>query len=156
MKKYLFVLLMFFCITSAYSQSWSSTHHDEDPMKKMEAYDSFSFTDSDGNMFVFWSNSPKNFRIISNESLFNYNINSRWVELEIGFYDENGKFVKKIRTNGRADDDEPSRLENMSFTKGSKEIISYIKEQKGSIRFLVPLYGSASGMDFTVPCMKNE
>lgn len=155
MKKYLLFLLTFFCITSAYSQSWSSTHHDEDPMKKMESYDSFSFTDSDGNMFIFWSNSPKNFRIISNESIFNYSGKTRWVKLEIGFYDENGTFIEKIETNGRADDDEPSRLENMSFTKGAKKIISYIKEQKGSVRFLAPLYGRSSGMDFTVPCMRN-
>lgn len=155
MKKYLFALLMFFCITSAYSQSWSYTHHNEDPMKKMEAYDSFSFTGSDGNIFIFWSNSPKDFRIISNESIFNYSGESHWVELEIGFYDVNGNFIEKIKTNGRADEDEPSRLENMSFTKGAKKVISYIKEQKGSVRFLAPLYGRASGMDFTVPCMNN-
>lgn len=156
MKKFLLLFYMLFCFIFAYSQTWSTTHHDEDAMKKMEAYDSYSYTDTEGNVFVFWSNSPKNFRIISNESVFNYSDTAYWVELEIGFYDINGNFIKKIKTNGRADEEEPSRLENMSFTKGAKKVISFIKEQKGSVRFLAPLYGISSGLDFTVPCMKNE
>lgn len=155
MKKYLLFMLAFLNVTFAYSQKWSSSHYEADPMKKIEAYDSYHFTDENGNMFIFWSNSPKNFRIISNESIFNYKYKSFWVEIEIGFYDVNGKFVEKIKTNGAADENEPSRLENMSFTKGAKKIISYLKEQKGSVRFLAPLYGRASGMDFTVPCMNN-
>lgn len=155
MKKYLLFILTMFCFTSVYAQ-WSTTHHEADQMKKMEAYDSYSYTNEVGDKFIFWSNSPKNFRIISSESIFNYNGNARWVNLEIGFYDENGNFIEKIVTNGRADNDEPSRLENMSFTKGAKKIISYIKEQKGSVRFLAPLYGVSSGFDFTIPCMKNK
>lgn len=86
-----------FCFTSVYAQ-WSTTHHEADQMKKMEAYDSYSYTNEVGDKFIFWSNSPKNFRIISSESIFNYNGNARWVNLEIGFYDENGNFIDKIVT----------------------------------------------------------
>ena len=46
-------------------------------------------------------------------------------------------------------------MENQFSSKKVKKIVSYIKEKKGSVRFLIPLYGRASGMDFTVPCMKN-
>lgn len=156
MRKYILSTILLISALTAKAQSWTSKHHDADQMKKTEAYDSYSYTDKNGNMFVLWSNSTKNFRIISNESIFNYNGDGYWVKLEIGFYDTKGNLLEKIRTNGKADKDEPSRLENMSFTKGAKKIISYIKEQKGSVRFLAPLYGRSSGMDFSVPCMNNE
>lgn len=146
-------MLFFMNITLTHAQDWVIIHHDADPMKKMEAYDSFSFTDKAGYKFIFWSNSTKNFRIISPDGIFNYNGDAHWVEIEIGFYDVSGNFVEKIKTNVKADKDEPSMLENMSFTKGAKKIISYIKDGKGSIRFLAPIYGQQQGMDFTVQGM---
>lgn len=147
------MLFLLLNIMVSYAQDWVVNHHDADPMKKTEAYDSFSFTDNAGYTFVFWSNSSKNFRIISPDGIFNYNGNAYWVEIEIGFYDAFGNFVEKINTNVKADKEEPSRLENMSFTKGAKKIISYIKDGKGSVRFLAPIYGQSQGMDLTVQGM---
>lgn len=155
MKKFFVCIVFFMNIATSYAQEWESKHHEADPMKKTEAYDSFSFTDSAGYTFVFWSNNAKNFRIISPEDIFNYSGDARWVELEIGFYDTSGNFVEKIKTNGKAAGDDPTILSNMSFTKGAKKIISYIKDGKGSIRFLAPLYGKSQGMDFTVQSVKK-
>lgn len=155
MKRYLLIALVTFNFNFAYSQ-WVTIHHDADPMNKTGCYDSYSFTDSVGNKFIMWSDSDKRFRLISSEHIFNYNAESHMVFVNVGFYDERDNFIEKVEIDGHVNKSEPTMLENQFSSKKVKKIISYIKEQKGSVRFRVPLYGKAYGLDFIVKCLNNE
>lgn len=155
MKKIILFILVAFYFNTAYSQDWEIVHHDADPMTKEESYDSYSFSDKAGNEFIIWSHRDKKFRLISHGYIFDYIGNTHIVPFTVGFYDNNGTFIEKIEIDGHVNESEPTMMENQFSSKKVKKIVSYIKEKKGSVRFLIPLYGRSSGMDFTVPCMKN-
>ena len=155
MRKYLLLLLMSLSFLSAYSQTWSVTHHDANAMKKIAAYDSCSFKDKDENLFIFWSNRQKKFRIITHSGIFDSEYGHWQADIEIEFYDINGKSIDKVETYGRVDKHNMDVLESWLFTKRAKKVISYLKGQKGSICFRLPIFRKIQRMEFIVPCMKN-
>lgn len=72
MKRIFFFAL--FCttyiITSA--QNWVSTDHKPDELAGTKAYTSYMYTDSIGNIFVYWSNSNADFRIVCAKGIFDF------------------------------------------------------------------------------------
>ena len=76
-------------------------------------------------------------------------------DIEIEVYDINGKSIDKVETYGRVDKHNMDVLESWLFTKRAKKFISYLKDQKGSICFRLPIFRKIQRMEFTVPCMKN-
>lgn len=157
-KLILFLALLFSINISAQEQTgWEIDHHEGDELRKIEAYDSYMYTDENDNSFVYWSNSKDNFRIILSGGIFDFETSVygrnvyRRVNVTIGYYDENGNLVDKGKT-GMDVRDGQERQASHPYLKTGKKVIKYLEQNKGYVRIVAPVYGSNVSFDIKVPC----
>ena len=160
-KSILFVTMCLFCQIQILAQKWSIDEHEADELRGSESYTSYCYDDENENSFVFWSNSDKNFRIITNSGVFDYKssfagkIHTRLMNVVVGIYDTQDKLIEKYETKIEVADDIKMASKPWA-TKKAKKILEYIKEQQGYIRILASIYGSNLPFEIKVPCLKNQ
>lgn len=140
---------------------WRAEVQHADELKGTEEYTSYIYTDKKGDYIVIWSNTDEDFRIVSNSNIFNYNVGStKWFSSTIGLYDENGNLLEKVGIDFDARNDDPRIADNSTTfrreKKAAKKIITFIRNEKGYVRIIAPLYRSNNDYDIEVPCFKSE
>lgn len=155
MKKFLFIIVFIGIQLSAVGQSWSTTEHKSDAMKKTKAYTSYKFEDASGNQFIYWTWSEKDgdFRIITNQDIFNYG-ERRFIAVNIGFYDNQDNLLDKSTITLKVEED-PQFARVPYKKKTAVKTIKYLNENEGYVRIIAPLYGTTREYDIKVPCKKN-
>lgn len=161
-KVFILLALLFSINISAQEQKgWEVSHYEGDELRKVEAYDSYMYTDENGNSFVFWSNSKDNFRIISNSGIFDFEtsvygnkVYRRVKNVTIGYYDDNDKLIDKGKTGMDVADGQEGQAES-PYLKTGKKVIKYLEQNSGYVRIVAPIYGSNVPFDIKVPCRKQ-
>lgn len=152
MKKLLFIVSFLFCM-STMSAQWESTFHPADELKKTKEYTSYMYTDASGNCLIFWSNSKKNYRITCENEVFDCDVN-HFISVIVGFYDENGNLKRKKKNKLHITNDN-YQMADLSSMFGNSDVVTFLKEEKGYIRILVPVFRSVSPLEIRVPCMNQ-
>ena len=148
----------------ANAQKWDTTFFAADELERIEAYYAFHVTDSTGNVFNFWSNDNKNFRVVSSSGIFNWSGNFHIVKATIGYYDVSNKLIERndiqlVVADGRGDMAEPNTsigIGSISNKKKAIELLNYLQNEEGYVRILIPLYGRNDKFDLTIPCIRNS
>lgn len=151
MRNLILFLIMMISLPAIAQERWDTIHHEADEMLKQKEYTSYVYEDEDGNQFIFWSNDKNNFRLINRNGLFDAD-NVLQFRAIVGYYDENGKFIKKEKKGLAIVKDDFHKADTFSF---NDRILKFLKEQKGYIRILAPEYQSVSPWEIIVPCMKG-
>lgn len=154
MKKVVLFFAFILFSTGIMAQQWTQKEFKADELKGTEGYIAYTFDDEKGNSFIYWSNTEKKLRLFNKIGIFNSNSDDR-VLAKVGFYDENGNLVKKKDFGVRTINDTYNMAENI-YSKEGAMILKYLKEQKGYIRILVPMFQSVSPWEIKVPCLNNE
>ena len=164
MKKLFLLFTMLTTTVFSFAQvGWTTEVYNEDELLGTEGYVSYIYTDDKKDYIVLWSNDETNFRIVSNTHIFNYNSGgpggSKWFSTTIGLYDEAGKLVEKTGLDFYIQEGNPrvatSEAVLRKEIKEAKKINDFIRNGKGSVRIIAPLYGSISGFDIVVPCFQS-
>lgn len=163
MKRAFFYLLTLLSICNATNaqSGWVTTKFNADELKGTNAYFAQSYTDKTGNSLTIWSDEDDYFRILSGSHIFDYTVTYSLKEVIaiVGFYDKNDNFIEKIQMTFLPEDDNPRIAHNSVFLatnrKKGKKVIQYLKNEFGYIRIVAPLYGSTSGFDMKIPCLKT-
>jgi hypothetical protein len=164
MKKvlWLIVCLMTMVVSVNAQNGWEKTTFNGDELLETEDYMAFSYSDANGEI-VLWNNSNEKFRLITNDGIFDYrHENGAWYYdkffiATIGYYDINNKLIsKKSCCFGVGDIASQGHSTRYKF-KGNegKHVISYLREKKGYVRIVAPLYAKNTHFDLKVPCMNN-
>jgi|GEM_PF-1275411 hypothetical protein len=177
MKKIGLVIISLLLATSCFPQSeevlfqkWVKSKIESDELKGTPAYDVFTYVDLENNgSITLWSIKDDDFRIKSLKSIFKSNgqkgsnLNNLVVGL-VGFYDEQDHLIEKFDKfpfeedgHDQMDIVHPNKytLKGGNNKKKAKQIIDYLLNKKGYIRFVLPLYGGGN-LDFKVMCMNNN
>ncbi len=164
MKKLIILLTMLTTTVFSFAQAgWKTEVHHADELKGTEEYTSYLYIDDKGDCIVLWSNDETNFRIVSNSHIFNYKTGgpggSKWFSTTIGLYDEEGKLVDKTELDFYIEEGN-SRIATSDAVlrkeiREAQKIINYIRDRKGCIRIIAPLYGTISEFDILVPCIQS-
>lgn len=155
--------MVLICHIIVHAQSWETTYHEGDELTGESSYTSYMYTDENGNSFVFQSNHNDDFRIISSSGIFDYVGDIKSFYATIGLYDNNDKLVEKLKIqfialDGNADQAQPNlipMIRPIPNPNRCKKTIDYLKNKKGYIRIVAPLYGSHLDFKIKVPCMKQ-
>lgn len=154
--------------TAVNAQSWHAKTIKGDELLGIEQSSAFVFEVEEKNWsFVIYNNKPDDFHIYAANSVFdfmNQGANGgKLVKGTVGFYDENATLIDKIKEYcfesigsyyGKLHSNKYSRMGGNN-KKNAKKIIEYLKNGKGFVRFVIPIYNSAP-LDMTVPCINND
>lgn len=168
MKKFIFSFLALFTCMTVNAQSWKEETIEGDELLGTKTQAAYVFQDGEnGKTFIMFENETEDFNLCVSSAVFDFNgggaSGGKIVRGLVGLYDENGKLIKKYdkycfeSIGSFYDKVHSNKYTNMGGNnkKNAKNIIEYLKNAKGSVRFVIPLYQSFQ-FDFTVPCMKNE
>ena len=164
MKKvlWLIVCLMTMVVSANAQSSWVSVTHEADELTDQKAYTSLVYTAESGTI-VLWDNDGKKFRIIANnvfDSKYGengYMVKGSFFHAIVGYYDINDKLVDKRTCSfiiGSNHHEGNSIRYGMKRYEG-KHIISFLRNEKGYVRIVAPLYGTNAKFDIKVPCLSN-
>lgn len=162
MRKIIALITMLVTAVCSFAQvGWRTEVHHADELKGTEEYTAYIYTDSKGDYIVIWSNTDEDFRIVSNGHIFNYNSGAtKWFSSTVGLYDENGKLLEKVGIDFDAHDDNPRIAENSTAfrrqKKSANKIIKFIRNEKGYVRIIAPLYRSNNDYDIEIPCFNAK
>ena len=154
MKKIIFMLAFMLSSISIFAQQWTQKEFKADELKGTDGYMAYTYKDENGNSFIYWSNTEKKLRLINKVGIFDSDSYGN-VLAKLGFYDESGNLVKKKDFGISTISNSYSMAEN-KYSKESAMILKYLKEQKGYIRILAPMFQSVSPWEIKVPCLNNE
>ena len=158
MKKILFSLVFVTMSIVSFGQSWHSTHYEADELTDTKEYTSYVFEDPNVGSFIYWSNKKDQFRIITNNHIFNYDSgyskyggNYCGFEIMVGLYDENDNLIEKFKMwlDCPSSDGKPTFGETrdrgkmfnpVGQAKKCQKIFSHLKTS-GYVRILSDLYG---------------
>lgn len=133
---------------------WNTEVYHADELKGTKGYTAYIYTDNNGDYFVLWSHKDDEFRIASNSHIFDYHGSNKSFQVIIGLYDDKDSLIKKIECYAFTDD------ENSHWAyvhrKNAKQTINFIRDYKGYVRIIAPLYGTLSDFDLRIPCFKSE
>ena len=157
------LLLGLMCYSVTNAQKWDTTFFAADELEGIEAYYAFHIMDATGNVFNFWSNDDKNFRVVCSSGIFNWSGNFHIVKATIGYYDVSNKLVEKkdiqlVVADGQGDVAEPNTsigISSISNKKKAIQLLNYLQNEEGYVRILIPLYGRNDKFDLTIPCIRN-
>lgn len=167
-KKRYFLLFVIatLSITRVFSQSWDVTKHEADDLKGTKEYISYMYSVPGVGSFVFWNNKENQYRIVSDDGIFNYEVVSsrygtnRGLSVIVGLYDANDNLQERLTMWLDCESDKPTFLETrdmgallnpMGQKKKVKKIMSHLKKATGYIRFVASRYGKTD-FDLKVPC----
>lgn len=153
MKKAIFVCMMLLASVQLFAQSWKTTEFKADELKGTQAYTAYTYNDEKGNSFIYWSNTEKRIRIIDKNGIFNADYNC-FFWATIGYYNQEGKLILKKQIGFNTINDGYIIAEHSS--KEGRNIINYIRKEKGYIRILAPEYKSINDWEIKIPCINND
>ena len=167
MKKvlWLIVCLMTMVLSvNAQNKKWVSMSHDADELTETEAYTSLIYTDAKGSV-VLWDNDNEKFRIAAN-GVFDSKVDTNGWSMKkrsmfkaiIGYYNVDDKLIskKKCYFEIGANHSQAHNIKYQFNREEGKYIISYLRNEKGYVRIIAPLYNTNETFDIKVPCIKNE
>lgn len=161
MKKIIMSLIFTSVSLTGSAQYWEKIHKDADELKGTPAIDLHlvnvpgvgSVTIHDNKDYLF-------FKV--NKGIFDYKLyNAYYTVAEgiAGLYSDNGELVEKVAIRVSVSEDSPSYAQAYFNTdldyEGSgaiRKVISWIRDSKGSVRFIIPKYGSTD-FDVKVPTL---
>lgn len=166
MRKFLVLIFTFAFCFAAKAQQWEVTKHEADDLKGTTAYTSYMFSEPGVGSFVFWSNLDGQFRIVSDNGIFNYKVTStkyatyRGESIIVGLYDKDDKLIERIEMWLDCESDKPTFLETRNAgkmfnpigqAKKVKKIMAHLNSGTGYLRFVAARYGKTD-FDLKVPC----
>ena len=153
--------------SAAEKNGWIVTTHEADELIGNDEYNSIAYIGDDDSKIVLWDKNDKDFRIICNEgNIFDYkvgsngwsfNTNMKLFVATVGYYDSNNKLLKKKEC-GFQIEGNASEARSIKYGMGGNEgkrIVAFLKNEKGYIRIIAPLYNTRRKFDIKVPCMNN-
>lgn len=158
MKRFVSLLFMIALAVNMFAQDleWKVTVHEADPMTNKKEYTSYSFTLPNVGSLIFWNNSKRDFRLVTQHGIFNYFVEGslRKSRVKVGLYDANNKLIDKFTITMYPEDDDPSILNSNLLGNRAKKVLDYIRGGVGGVRFVAPIYGEAD-FDAEFPCYKE-
>ena len=156
MKKNVLLLLLMFMTLTGSAQYWEKHHEDADELKGTPATNLYYANISNvGVVIIMEDTDLLTFSV--KKGVFDYKHYKTYytvVDGIVGLYDENGDLVEKVVVRINVSEDSPNFAQayiNTDFEyEGSgaiKKVLSWIRNGKGSVRFIIPKYG---GTDFDV------
>lgn len=155
MKRILLFLSLMCVIFSSSAQRWEKLHEDADELKGIPASNSHYANISNIGVIIILDDTDL-LTISLRKGIFDYKRYKEYYVVDgiVGLYGENGDLVEKIKVRINVSEDSPNFAQvyyNNDFGyEGSgaiKKVLSWIRNNKGSIRFIIPKYG---GTDFDV------
>ena len=164
MKKLFILSLVFFTsLSSVLAQSWEQHKTEADELRGTPARNCHSIHIPERGMVIL-NDDLKGFAFGTYEGIFNYE-NYKYdlvvVNGIFGLYDETGKLVGKEEIMATVNDENPAqafaRSDNqfLKNTSGIRKVVSWIQNNKGSVRIVFPRYGQ-SDFDVTIPTYLSQ
>ena len=161
MKKLILLSLVFITTLSASSQNWIQYKEDADELKGTQA-SSRHFIEIPEKGVVMLDDNLALLGFVTYNGIFDYKPYKDDFNVAIGIfgmYDETGKLVDKRNIMIRVHDD-PSNARadsriNLLGSSAIKQIASWIRNNKGSVRIVIPRYAK-SDFDVTVPTFLSQ
>ena len=166
------VCLMTVTMSANAQNNWVVDFSEEDELLERKAEKYYLYYDGDKGGVIFYESSPKKLYLIAPDgSMFNTRIvfkdlggDVSAVDVTYGMYNENGKLVKKdencvFEEVGR---EVANRVVSRkgggighTYRNVGKELIEYLKNKKGYVRLVAPLFHNNRNFDIKVPCINN-
>lgn len=163
MKKLFILSLVLFSSLSVLAQTWEQHKTEADELKGTPAR-SYHSIDIPGQGIVMLYDDLKGFAIGTYKGIFNYETYKYdliVVNGIFGMYDEAGKLIGKEEIMATVNDENPNEAfarSNNQFlknTSGIMKAVSWIQNNKGSLRIVFPRYGE-SDFDVTIPTYLSQ
>lgn len=114
--------------------------------------------------FSYIQNNDEFFQISTDIGMFDYHPASYIFRSVIGFYNENKTLINKyddfllITMPGKTQTAYSNKTAKLGGTqkKKIKRLIDFIRNEKGYVRIVAPIYGKNQQFDLTMPCLQNE
>lgn len=143
---------------------WNYVEFEADELLGNDGYTSLCYDTPDGSI-VLWDDNTKDFRIVSNNGVFDSKVDRNGWSLEykslfhaiIGYYDENDNLIDKRKCCfevGKNHSQGNSVKYGTSRYEG-KYVIFYLTKQKGYVRIVASLYSTNKMFDMKIPCINN-
>ena len=149
MKKIFLSLVIAMISVASFGQSWETTIQKGDELKGTKGGVVEYYADLTNNCIFFYSENERHwvFVTVANvvyDTHYSSLLKTKTLHLYIGMYDENDNLVDKLNA------------DYMITSKGaimipSKKIMKYIKNNKGYVRILIPIFRE-NDIEFKVPC----
>lgn len=151
MKKLLIIVsLLLVCMIAGAQGRWEVVHNEADPMKGEVERDVYIYRADNVGSLVVWDWSKADFRLITNNGLFNTWVSSGSVfaPVKVGFYNDNGELEKMYTVNLVPETNSmKKRLVTSDFYIGGrsdiKKIVSRLKSGKGYVRIIASRYNES-------------
>ena len=163
MKKLFILSLVLFSSLSALAQTWEQYKKEADELKGTPARSYHSINIPEQGIVMLYDN-LKGFAFGTYEGIFNYEKHDYdliVVNGIVGMYDDAGKLIGKEEIMATVNDENPkqafARSDNqfLKNTSGIKKVVSWIQNNKGSVRIVFPRYGE-SDFDVTIPTFLSQ
>ena len=163
MKKLFLLSFVLFFSLSVWAQTWEQFKKEADELKGTPARSYHSINIPEKGIVMLYDDT-KGFAIGTYEGIFNYekhNYDLIVVNGIFGMYDETGKLVGKENIMATVNDENPrqafARRDNqfLKNTSGIIKAVSWIQNNKGSLRIIFPRYGE-SDFDVTIPTYLSQ
>lgn len=158
-------------MTSPSKGGWKITHQTADELKGNEAYSSYVYSQPGMGAFVFWGFEKFQFRIVSDDGIFNYKSTySRYSgayqgeSILVGLYDNNDNLIEKFNMwldremskDGKfLTTRNAGTMSNPVGQKGKvKKIFKHLQGQNGYVRIVATRYNHAD-FDLKIPPVNN-
>lgn len=168
MKKALMTMVVTLVALTAGAQTWERTVEPGDELKGTQEMVKYKMTDSIARQVIAFYQPGDYWKVGIGGNIFQpdkrgvihkgtYNMIAY---ATIGFYDENDKLVKKWEncmvevTNG-GQVAEASKNVWGKTSKGSRDVVPYIMNERGYVRIIIPTYRGKE-FDMKVPCLNNK
>ena len=164
MKKILMLLILMSSVLTSYAQHWEKIHKDADELKGTPAINLHLVNVSGvGSVTILDNKDYLVFKV--NNGIFDYKLYNAYytvVDGITGLYSENGELVEKFAIRVSVSEETPSYAQAYFNTalgyEGSgaiRKVTSWIRDSKGSVRFIIPRYGSTD-FDIKVPTLVSN
>ncbi len=164
MKKIVLLLLLMCMTLTGSAQYWEKIHKDADELKGTSDINIHLINvPSVGAVTIHDNKDYLVFKV--NKGVFDYKLyNAYYIVAEgvAGLYSENGELVEKVAIRVSVSEDSPSFAQAYFNTaldyEGSgaiRKVISWIRDSKGSVRFIIPKYGGTD-FDVKVPTLLSQ
>ncbi len=167
MKKLFFTFLTLCISIAVNAQAWKAESITGDELLGTKSCTAYVFQDDENiKSFIMFNDNAEDFNLCIASGVFDFNgdgaSGGKIVRGLVGLYDENGKLIKKYdkycfeSIESFYNKVHSNKYSNMGGNnkKNAKNIIEHLKNGKGSVRFVIPLFQSVP-FDFTVPCMNK-
>jgi len=134
-----------------YAQKWTKETHPADEMLNAPAWTEYTYEDS----HVYLSFAENGYLIYIDMNP-NYGcFYGAYPELQIGFYDSDGKYLRKKTIDVTGGSSKLSNKKLCFITFEDEELITYLQKETGKIRFVAKGFNFVN-IDFKIPCFNNH